>query len=111
MVERSKRLLPHFKEGDNVLVGVNQFDNGRGDLINLIKGVMNIDVEKHKLGIKYGLIENLFERNSLNKKYNTLKIMDDLQIEMSIRTLVSLESVGTCQGYNRCHCTHGCKTA
>ena len=96
-----------LKEGDNVLVVISQFNKGRGEPSNLIPVVMNIDDERHKVGTKYGVIENILERNSLNKtKYNRLKIINVPQTKTSIRTLVNFGSVGNGQGYKRCNCIH-----
>ena len=77
MVERSNKLLPSLKEGDK----------GRWDLRNLFGVVININDEKYTVWTKPGVIENILERNSLNKtKYN--KIIDVPQTETLIRTLI-----------------------
>jgi len=107
MVERSKKLLSPLKEFDNVLVGVSQSNKCRGDPRNLIEVVLNINDETYKVGTKYGLLDNILNRNSLNKtKYNRLKIIDVPQTETSIRTLANLGSVNyiTCLA----HLIHNC---
>ena len=89
MVERSKKLFPPLKEGNNVSVGVSKCDKDIADPSNLIWVVMNMEDDRYKVETKYSVIENALEKNSLNKtKYNALKIIYVPQTETWIRTLV-----------------------
>nr|CAH7763616.1 unnamed protein product [Callosobruchus chinensis] len=65
MTNLSNKKLGSFKVGDNVLLGISEFDRGRGHPANLIGIVLAEKGGKFKVGTKHGIVDTWFERNSL----------------------------------------------
>nr|CAH7758792.1 unnamed protein product [Callosobruchus chinensis] len=111
MTNLSNKKLGSFNVGDNVLLGISEFDRGRGDPANLIGIVLAEKGGKFKVGTKHGIVDTWLERNSLQStKFKKLKLNDVPNYETNIRTLVRKGSVGFGQGYKRCNCSRMCNS-
>lgn len=109
MVTRGKGLLPPLKEGDNALLRIPEFDQGRGDARNLIVVILKEEDGKFEVGTKHGRVDRRLERNALDAtKCTSVAVSDVPEAEFTIRELVRLDSVGTGQGYRRCNCRQKC---
>lgn len=129
MVNKSNKILGSLAAGDNVLIGkkscpciilvlfnfsiigISEFDRGKGDPANLIGVVMEEKDGKFKVGTKHGIIDTWLERNCLQStRFNKIQISDVPNNVSNIRSLVRMDSVGSGQGYQRCNCTRGCNS-
>lgn len=111
MTDLSNKKPGSFSVGDNVLLGISEFDRGRGDPANLIGVVIAEKDGKFRIGTKHGIADNWLEKNSLQPtKFKRLKLSDVPDHEHNIRMLVRKSSVGSGQGYKRCNCTKTCNS-
>ena len=113
MMERSKKKLKEASVGDCVAVFTSEFDRGRGDPQNIIGIVTEVDEnKKYTIATKAGTINKKLERNCFEVlKYRGIQIDDVSDVSLSVREIITLQSVGNGQGYTRCSCKTTCETA
>nr|CAH7758779.1 unnamed protein product [Callosobruchus chinensis] len=85
MTNLSNKKLGSFNVGDNVLLGISEFDRDRGDPANLIGIVLAEKGGKFKVGTKHGIVDTWLEKNSLQStKFKKLKLNDVPNYETNI---------------------------
>lgn len=79
MTQRSNKLHLPAKDGDNVIISMPSVDRAKSDLRNILKGVVTetIENEFHKIGAKFGLLDQAYARYvKKNTNYINSKLRD-----------------------------------
>lgn len=110
MLNRSQKKLKEVSPGDCVAVFTSEFDRGKGDPANIIGLVLEVNEnKKYKIGTKAGIIQTWLERNCFESiNYKGLEKENIPEIELSIREIIKILSVGSGQGFQRCSCKTEC---
>lgn len=104
---------PPASVGQNVTVPIPDVDKGKGDLRNIIAVVLNrSEDELYKLGTRDGILKKLYSRSEFDVCKQLFLDVKDIPTdkEISLRSAATSSSVGTGQGFFRCHCTKHCAT-
>lgn len=113
MIKQSKKKLKPASVGDHVAVFSSEFDRGRGDPANVIGVITHIDEnEKYTVATSVGKIKNKLERNCFDVvKYKGLDVTNVPDVQLTMREIITLQSVGHGQGFRRCSCKIKCDSA
>lgn len=97
-----------------VRVPVPDVDRGRGDARNILAVVTETTSDGfYRLGLKEGLLKQLYSRNQFTVCQKTFLTIEDVpqDKEISLRSVAKEQSLGTGQGFFKCNCKTRCKSA
>lgn len=106
MMAVTKKILPNLNIGDCVLINVDKVDRSPGDPPNLITVVTDIKNGVYQVGTAGGIIKSWFNRPDMKKSTSNFITMNKVNKTkfISLREVVSLESLFKGQGYVKCAC-------
>ena len=106
MVDRTNRQQGVVTVGSCCMVSVNDLDRGKVDARSLIAVVMAIDNALYKLGTSEGILPQWYTRNQFRPIISLpLSVEKVPNVVMKLRTIATVQSVGTGQGIFACSCT------
>ncbi|KAL4714628.1 hypothetical protein ACJJTC_019691 [Scirpophaga incertulas] len=102
------------REGRDVREGrpVPEVDRGRGDARNILGVILQkTDDELYQLGTKQGVVKTLYSRQQFTVWHQELLKKEDVSnLETTLRTVATLHSTGTGQGFVKCRRKKYCDT-
>lgn len=112
MLKTSEKKFPSVELGTTVRIPVPEVDRGRGDARNILAVVLQKnDDELYQLGTKQGVIKTLYSRQQFAVCHQELLKKEDVpNLETTLRTVATLQSTGTGQGFVKCSCKKYCDT-
>ena len=110
MLNRTNKKLSPASVGDCVAVFTSEFDRGKADPPNIIGIITAVDENnKYTVTTSVGIIKDKLERNCFEiLKYKAPEIKDAPNVFLSMREIITLQSVGDGQGFVRCNCKLKC---
>ncbi|CAK1580558.1 unnamed protein product [Parnassius mnemosyne] len=106
MMKSSEKKFAPVPIGTSVRIAVPEVDRGRGDARNIIGVVLaKSDDELYQIGTKNGILKQSYSRSQINVCPRALLDAEDVpSTEIALRSVASLQSSGTGQGFKKCHC-------
>lgn len=109
MLKLAKAKCPPAAVGDTVKVPIPDVDRGRTDPRNLLATVLSVDNDQYLLGTKEGHLKQHYSRNQFTVcKQQFLSSAEVPDVELSLREIVTAQSLTGGQGFKRCLCKGKC---
>ena len=102
----------HFEAsvGFTVRIPVPEVDRGKGDAKSILAIIIKITEEGFfQLGTRNGRIKQLYSRSQFSVcEQKLIKIEEVPDVEISLRSVGTAQSLGTGQGFKKCSCKTKC---
>lgn len=111
MKKMSNDKFPDAQVGQNVRVKVPDVDRSKIDPKSIIAVIIKKEDELYQLGTKSGIIKSLYSRNQFTLCSEIFISLEDVKHEeISLRSVVSKQSLVGGQGFKKCSCLKKCTT-
>ena len=111
MLQSSNKRFKPLSVGENVMVPIPDVDRGRVDFRN-VKAVVkeaNVNMGLYTIGTIHGTLKQQYIRNQLIPTKASLVTVSEIPDgEVTLREVARKDSLGSGQGFQRCHCRSGC---
>uniref|UniRef100_A0A8D8Q4X0 KRAB-A domain-containing protein 2 n=1 Tax=Cacopsylla melanoneura TaxID=428564 RepID=A0A8D8Q4X0_9HEMI len=111
MKKISNEKFPDAQVGQNVRIKVPDVDRAKIDPKSIIAVIIKKEDELYQLGTKLGIINSLYSRNQFTVCSEIFISLEDVKPEeISLRSVVSKQSLVGGQGFKKCTCLKKCIT-
>jgi hypothetical protein len=110
MKKDSDTKFPPISLGFTIRILVPDIDKGRGDAGNILAIIMRVTEDGfYQLGTTKGILKQLYARSQFTLCQKTFLSVEDVpHEEISLRTVATLKSTGSGQGFIKCTCKGKC---